>query len=128
MGCYSGLLLALLLGAGGGEAMASEAPARGAKPGARAEAAAGDFRMPITDVFKIVGRGIVTTGKIESGTVVRGDYVCIDPDLGPLPVAGIEQFNKILDKASAGDNVGLLFTTISQQSVKVGTVIRSCDD
>ncbi len=35
------------------------------------------FRMTVSDVFSIRGRGIVVTGKIESGTLRVGDKIRI---------------------------------------------------
>jgi elongation factor Tu len=37
----------------------------------------GSFRMQIEDVFTIKGRGTVITGRVESGSVKKGDRVVI---------------------------------------------------
>ncbi|CAI0451572.1 unnamed protein product [Linum tenue] len=52
------------------------------------------FLLAVEDVFSITGRGTVATGRVERGTV--------------KVVTGVEMFQKILDEALAGDNVGLL--------------------
>ena len=67
--------------------------------------------MPVEDVFTIHNRGTVVTGRIESGTVRVGKQVNVVRDGGvafTTEVTGVEKFRKVLDTATAGDNVGLL--------------------
>eukprot|EP01112_Ceratiomyxa_fruticulosa_P005038 TRINITY_DN155_c0_g1_i1.p1 TRINITY_DN155_c0_g1~~TRINITY_DN155_c0_g1_i1.p1 ORF type:complete len:456 (+),score=130.12 TRINITY_DN155_c0_g1_i1:130-1497(+) len=82
------------------------------------------FLMPIEDIFSIGGRGTVVTGRIESGSVKVGDEVTI---IGPKPhekliVIGIEMFNKILDYAESGENVGVLLRGLKREDVTRGSV------
>ena len=68
------------------------------------------FLMPIEDVFSISGRGTVATGRVERGVVKINDKLQI---VGFRPTrdtvaTGLEMFNKILDEARAGENVGIL--------------------
>src|SRR5476651_1892590 len=69
------------------------------------------FLMSIEDVFSIKGRGTVATGRVERGRAKVGDEVEII-GLMKMPkktvVTGIEMFQKTLDSADAGDNVGVL--------------------
>src|SRR3954453_4274730 len=69
------------------------------------------FLMSVEDVFSIKGRGTVATGRVERGTAKVGDEIEII-GLTQAPrktvLTGIEMFNKTLDKAIAGDNVGAL--------------------
>ncbi|HUO71046.1 MAG TPA: EF-Tu/IF-2/RF-3 family GTPase [Solirubrobacteraceae bacterium] len=85
------------------------------------------FRLTIEDVFFIRGRGSVVTGKIEAGTVHTGDEALIDGN-GPVRVDGIEAFRKVLDQASAGENVGLLFSTLEKSQLRRGAVVSSAGD
>ncbi|XP_050236400.1 elongation factor Tu, mitochondrial [Mercurialis annua] len=85
------------------------------------------FLMPIEDVFSIQGRGTVTTGRVEQGTIKVGEEVEV---LGltqgaPLKttVTGVEMFKKILDNGQAGDNVGLLLRGLKREDVQRGQVI-----
>ena len=69
------------------------------------------FLMSIEDVFSIKGRGTVATGRVERGTAKVGDEVEIiglRKDIVKTILTGIEMFQKTLDKAIAGDNVGAL--------------------
>ena len=67
------------------------------------------FMMPIEDVFSITGRGTVTTGRVERGSVKVGDEIDIiglsDTSIRTT-VTGIEMFRKLLDSAEAGDTLG----------------------
>ncbi len=84
------------------------------------------FIMPVEDVFTITGRGTVVTGRVERGTVKIGDDVEI-VGLMDAPrktvVTGVEMFRKILDKAEAGDNVGVLLRGIQRTDVERGQVV-----
>ena len=78
------------------------------------------FIMPIEDVFTISGRGTVVTGKVERGGLKLNEEVEI---VGVRPtkktvVTGIEMFNKLLDEAQAGDNVGTLLRGIDKKEVE----------
>jgi Elongation factor Tu domain 2 len=83
------------------------------------------FRMPISDVFFIRGRGTVVTGRVEDGTVRVGDEVRIGDR--SLRVDGIEAFRKRLDEARAGDNIGILFHALKREDVQRGEVITGAD-
>jgi len=71
--------------------------------------------MSVEDVFSIKGRGTVATGRIERGTARVGDEVEIiglRKDNVKSTITGLEMFQKTLDKAIAGDNVGALLRGI----------------
>ena len=85
------------------------------------------FLMPVEDVFSIVGRGTVVTGRVERGRIKYGDTVEI---VGILPtrqtvVTGIEMFKKVLDEAGPGDTVGLLLRGVERRDVARGQVIAT---
>ena len=76
---------------------------------------AGDFLMPIEDVFSITGRGVVVTGRIARGNISINDeleIVGMSGEVITTKVTGIESFRKLLDSAEAGDNVGLLINAV----------------
>nr|ALP86070.1 translation elongation factor EF-Tu [Phacus orbicularis] len=84
-----------------------------------------DFLMAIEDVFSITGRGTVATGRVERGTIKVGESVEL---VGLKPtksttVTGLEMFQKSLDEALAGDNVGVLLRGIQKNDVERGMVI-----
>jgi elongation factor Tu len=83
------------------------------------------FLMPIEDVFTISGRGTVVTGKVERGIINLNEEVEI---VGIKPTkktvaTGLEMFNKLLDSAQAGDNVGVLLRGIDKKDVERGQVL-----
>jgi elongation factor Tu len=84
------------------------------------------FLMSIEDVFSIKGRGTVATGRVERGTAKVGDEVEIiglRKDVVKTILTGIEMFQKTLDKAIAGDNVGALLRGIDRDGIERGQVL-----
>ncbi|NLH74274.1 MAG: elongation factor Tu [Verrucomicrobia bacterium] len=83
------------------------------------------FLMSIEDVFNIEGRGTVVTGRVERGELTRMSEVEIVGLRETLKtvVTDIEMFRKILDKATAGDNVGVLLRGIKKEEVERGMVL-----
>jgi elongation factor Tu len=84
------------------------------------------FLMSVEDVFSIKGRGTVATGRVERGTAKVGDEVEIiglTKEPRKTVVTGIEMFNKTLDKAIAGDNVGALLRGVERNQIERGQVI-----
>lgn len=82
--------------------------------------------MSVEDVFSIKGRGTVATGRIERGTAKVGDEVEIiglRKNNTKTVLTGLEMFNKTLDKAIAGDNVGALLRGIDKEGIERGQVI-----
>ncbi|MFA6365110.1 MAG: elongation factor Tu [Candidatus Paceibacterota bacterium] len=83
------------------------------------------FLMPIEDIFSIEGRGTVCTGRAERGILKVNEEVEI---VGLKPTVktvatGIEMFQKLLDEARAGDNVGILLRGLKKEDVERGQVI-----
>jgi elongation factor Tu len=83
------------------------------------------FLMAIEDVFSIEGRGTVVTGRVERGVIKLNEEVEI---VGIRPtqktvVTGIEMFNKTLDEARAGENVGILLRGLKKEDVERGQVV-----
>jgi elongation factor Tu len=83
------------------------------------------FLMPVEDVFSITGRGTVATGRVERGTIKVGDKVerVGIRDSVETVVTGVEMFRKLLDRAEAGDNVGLLLRGMEKTDVERGMVL-----
>jgi elongation factor Tu len=84
------------------------------------------FLMPVEDVFSIKGRGTVGTGRVERGVVKVGDEVEIiglKKENMKSVVTGVEMFQKTLDQAIPGDNVGLLLRGVEKENLERGQVI-----
>src|SRR3984885_3261028 len=80
------------------------------------------FLMPVEDVFSISGRGTVATGRVERGVVKINDKLQI-VGLGPTRdsvATGLEMFNKILNEARAGENVGILLRGLEKNDIERG--------
>jgi elongation factor Tu len=82
------------------------------------------FRMVVEDVFVIRRRGVVATGRVESGQLRVGDEVRVNGGLA-LTVDGIEAFRKSLDEANPGDNIGVLFKGAERHQVNPGDVLAA---
>lgn len=86
------------------------------------------FLLPVEDVFTITGRGTVCTGRVERGICKTGDAIDIvgmgDEKLVST-VTGVEMHRKLLDRAEAGDNVGVLLRGINKEQVRRGMVISA---
>jgi elongation factor Tu len=85
------------------------------------------FLMSVEDVFSITGRGTVATGRVERGKVKVGDNVELVgiQDTKKSVVTGIEMFNKVMDEAIAGDNIGILLRGIEKNQIERGQVIAA---
>jgi elongation factor Tu len=83
------------------------------------------FLMCIEDVFNIEGRGTVVTGRVERGELNKMSEVEIVGlrDTRKTVATDIEMFRKLLDKASAGDNVGVLLRGTKKEEVERGMVL-----
>ena len=83
------------------------------------------FLMCIEDVFTIEGRGTVVTGRVERGVLERMSEVEIVglKDTRKTTATDIEMFRKLLDKATAGDNVGVLLRGTTKAEVERGMVL-----
>ncbi|MFS8563244.1 MAG: elongation factor Tu [Rhabdochlamydiaceae bacterium] len=85
------------------------------------------FLMPIEDVFSISGRGTVATGRVEKGVVKVNDKLQIVgiKATRDTVATGLEMFNKELDKAEAGENVGILLRGLEKGDVERGMVLAA---
>ncbi len=84
------------------------------------------FLMSVEDVFSIKGRGTVATGRVERGLGKINDaveIVGIRKEPVKTVITGIEMFQKTLDEARAGENVGVLLRGIEKDGIERGQVI-----
>ncbi len=83
------------------------------------------FLMCVEDVFNIDGRGTVVTGRVERGVLKKMDEVEIVglKDTRKTVATDIEMFRKLLDSATAGDNVGVLLRGTKKEEVERGMVL-----
>jgi elongation factor Tu len=83
------------------------------------------FLMCVEDVFTIEGRGTVVTGRVERGLLKKMEEVEIVGlrETRKTVATDIEMFRKLLDSASAGDNVGVLLRGTTKADVERGMVL-----
>jgi len=83
------------------------------------------FLMCVEDVFTIEGRGTVVTGRVERGVLKKMEEVEIVglTETRKTTATDIEMFRKLLDSASAGDNVGVLLRGVTKTDVERGMVL-----
>ncbi|KAJ7103458.1 elongation factor Tu [Mycena belliarum] len=83
------------------------------------------FCMPVEDVYSISGRGTVATGRVERGTALKGNEVEIIGHGSRIKttLTGIEMFHKELDRAEAGDNLGVLLRGLKREQVSRGQLV-----
>jgi len=80
------------------------------------------FFIPLEHSYSIPGRGTVVTGRVERGICKKGDPLEL---LGFNKVTktaanGIEMFKKNLDRAEAGDQLGILLRGVKREEVRRG--------
>ena len=83
------------------------------------------FLLPIEDVFSILGRGTVVTGRVDRGVVKVGEEIEIVgfAETQKKVVTGVEMFRKLLDEGVAGDNIGVLLRGLEKDDVERGQVL-----
>lgn len=84
------------------------------------------FRITVEDVFTIMGRGTVVTGRIERGSVSVGDELTLQRTDGrrrKTTVTGVELFRKLKNTAVAGENVGLLLRNVQKNEIGKGDIL-----
>jgi len=85
------------------------------------------FLLAVEDVFSISGRGTVATGRVERGVVKINDkleLVGLRPTRDTV-ATGLEMFNKLLDTAEAGENVGILLRGVEKKDIDRGMVLAA---
>merc|ERR1711959_592980 len=89
------------------------------------------MRTCVSGVYKIKGVGDVITGRVEQGAIIKESKVKFTPSDGKMPcrrnVFSIEMHHKQVERAMAGDNVGLNIKGLSKENMpRVGDII--CDE
>ncbi len=84
------------------------------------------FLMPVEDVFSIKGRGTVATGRVERGKITAQsdiEIVGLQDEIVKTVATSLEMFNKTMDKAIAGDNIGVLLRGVEKEEIQRGQVL-----
>jgi elongation factor 1-alpha len=86
------------------------------------------LRLPVQDVYKIKGAGVVPVGRVETGILKVGQNVNVAPGGFVGEVRSIEMHHEAMQEAGPGDNVGLNIRGITMKDIKRGDVIAPKDD
>jgi len=83
------------------------------------------FYLPIEGIYSIPGRGTVVTGRLERGTIKKGDQGVVmgHGEEFKTSITGIEMFHQLLDKAEAGDQLGALVKGVKRDQLRRGMII-----
>lgn len=81
------------------------------------------LRMPIIDKYRDRG-AVVIRGKIEAGSISKGDSLCIVPNKTPVEVLGVFTSDTTAVKtAKAGENVRVLIKGVEEENIHRGFVL-----
>lgn len=86
------------------------------------------FLMPVEDVFSIKGRGTVATGRVDRGKITPQseiEIVGLHGEIVKTVATSLEMFNKTMDEAIAGDNIGVLLRGIEKDEIERGQVLAA---
>ena len=86
------------------------------------------LRIPLQDVYKIGGVGLVPVGRVESGVLRPNDVVTFAPVGLTTEVKQIEQHHQVLDEALPGDNVGFNVKSLTVKDIRRGFVCSNAKE
>lgn len=81
------------------------------------------LRLSVNDIFKGTGSGFCVAGRIENGTLNKGDKVLVCPTKELAEVRSISINEMPNNVAFAGDQVSVTLSGIDMQNVSVGYII-----
>ncbi|GBG87455.1 hypothetical protein CBR_g45513 [Chara braunii] len=83
----------------------------------------GPFRMPIIDKYRDMGT--VVMGKIESGSVRRGQSLFIMPNKAVVKVVTMYRNNDEIERARPGENLRVRLANVEEEEISTGFVLSS---
>ena len=90
------------------------------------------LRLPIQDVYKITGIGVVPVGRVETGIMKVNDKVIVVPAREGKGVTGevktIEMHHEAMQQAEPGDNIGFNVRGIGEKDIARGDVLGHVDN
>src|SRR3990167_5443587 len=90
------------------------------------------LRLPIQDVYKITGIGVVPVGRVETGIMKVNDKVIVVPAREGKGVTGevktIEMHHESMQQAEPGDNIGFNVRGIGEKDIARGDVLGHVDN
>lgn len=89
-------------------------------------AADGPLRIPVVDRYKDMGT--IVLGKVESGSVSRGDQVMLMPNRSVVEVMQLWSDEEETEKANPGENVKVKLKGVEEEDVSAGFVLCSLEN
>jgi elongation factor 1-alpha len=86
------------------------------------------LRLPVQDVYKIKGAGVVPVGRIETGVLKVGMQAEVVPTGYKGEIRSIEMHHEAMQTAEPGDNVGFNLRGVTMKDVYRGSVVSPADD
>ncbi|AKB50302.1 Translation elongation factor 1 alpha subunit [Methanosarcina barkeri str. Wiesmoor] len=86
------------------------------------------LRIPVEDAYTISGIGTVPVGRVETGTMKKGDKVVFMPGGAAGEVKSIEMHHEEIPQALPGDNIGWNVRGIGKADVRRGDVCGHTDN
>lgn len=86
------------------------------------------LRIPVEDAYTISGIGTVPVGRVETGTMKKGDKVVFMPGGASGEVKSIEMHHEEIPQALPGDNIGWNVRGIGKTDVRRGDVCGHVDN
>ena len=83
------------------------------------------LRIPVQDVYKIKGAGVVPVGRVETGVIKIKQNVVVMPAEFEGEVRSIEMHHEPREMAEPGDNIGFNIRNLDIKNVRRGDVV--CD-
>jgi len=85
------------------------------------------LRVPIQDVYKIKGAGVVPVGRVETGVMRMNQKVVVNPGGFASEIKSIEMHHEALQEAEPGANVGFNIRNATMKELKRGNVVGSAE-
>jgi elongation factor 1-alpha len=86
------------------------------------------LRLPLQDVYKIQGIGIVPVGRVETGILKPGMVVMFAPVGLTAECKSVEMHHESMPQACPGDNVGFNIKGLSVKQINRGNVASNSKD
>ncbi|MBK5191265.1 MAG: translation elongation factor EF-1 subunit alpha [Methanosarcinales archaeon] len=86
------------------------------------------LRLPVQDVYTITGAGTVPVGRVETGTIKKGDKVIFNPPGITGEVKSIEMHHEEIPEAIPGDNIGWNVRGVGRTDIRRGDVCGHVDN
>jgi len=86
------------------------------------------LRLPVQDVYKIKGAGVVPVGRIETGVLKVGSQVDVAPTGYKGELRSIEMHHEAMQTAEPGDNVGFNIRGVTMKDIYRGCVVGDAKD